>query len=375
MLAAGTVLFASSLTAMAQDNKYADREETRTYPYAFVGVQGGVQAVLNGYNFGDVITPVGAINGGAWFSPALGARVQVNGWKSKEGWKKDRGTYKFDYAAASLDVLVNLTNAFSKTDDHVFNVILLGGLGANKAWGTNYKDLVSEVAPQETYYYAHNIPENARVHNHVAFQARAGLILDFNVAEHWSVNLEGDINHIGSRGDIYNFNGAKDWQFVGLLGVTYKFGGKVKKPAPEPAPAPAPAPKPQPKPEPKPEPKPQPKPQPAPKKESMQKEIFFVIAKSTPEGAEATKVSDVAAWLKAHPTATATIKGYADKGTGNAQINERYARERANNVAKELTEKYGIEASRLSVSSYGDTVQPKANNDDNRVVVVVAAEK
>lgn len=372
MLAATALLFASSLTASAQyENKYADREETRTYPYAFIGVQGGVQAVLNGYNFGDVITPVGAVNAGAWFSPALGARLQVNGWKSKEG-AKGIGTYDFSYGAAGVDALINLTNAFSKTDDHVFNVILLGGLGANKAWEHNYMDLPNYVYQGDP---SARLELGSRIHNHVAFQTRVGLMFDINVAEHWSINLEGDCNHIGSRGYAHEFNAAKDWQFVGLLGITYKFGGKAKKPAPEPAPAPAPAPKPQPKPEPKPEPKPQPKPQPAPKKESMQKEIFFVIAKSTPEGAEATKVSDVAAWLKAHPTATATIKGYADKGTGNAQINERYARERAENVAKELTEKYGIEASRLSVSSYGDTVQPKANNDDNRVVVVVAAEK
>lgn len=382
-LAAGALMLAGMQTAIAQNENNNGKEEVRTYPYAFVGVQGGVQAVLNGYKFGDVITPVGAVNAGAWFSPALGARVQVNGWKSKEG-VKGFGTYDFTYGAAGIDAMVNLTNAFTKTDDHVFNVILLGGVGVNKAWGHNYRSLTD--AAGNNYYYNGNPVTSktelgSRVHNHVAFQTRVGLMFDFNIGRNWSVNLEGDANHIGSRGYAHEFNAARNWQFVGLLGVTYKFGGKKAKAAPAPAPAPAPEPKPEPKPQPKPEPKPQPKPetkpQPKPevKKESMRKEVFFVINKTTSAAAEAAKVEAAAQWLKSHPAATATVQGYADKGTGNATINERLAKQRAQNVARMLTEKYGIEASRLSVSSDGDTVQPFSRNDDNRVVVIVAEEK
>ena len=91
-------------------------------------------------------------------------------------------------------------------------------------------------------------------------------------------------------------------------------------------------------------------------------------------GTEADKVAQFAEWLKQHPTAKATIKGYADAGTGNPTINKRYAEQRAETVKKLLVETYGIDASRLEVSSYGDTVQPKSNNDDNRVVLGVAKE-
>lgn len=378
IFAASALLFAGVMTASAQESKYADREETRTYPYAFVGVQGGVQAVLNGSNFGDVITPVGAVNVGGWFSPALGARLQVGGWKSKEGVKKF-GTYDFSYAAAGVDAMINLTNAFSKTDDHVFNVILLGGLGANKAWGHNYASMKDGLG--NSYVYNGNPATSATelgsyVHNHVAFQTRVGLLFDINVSRNFSVSLEGDFNHIGSRGYAYGFNAAKDWQFVGLLGVTYKFGGKAKKsqPRPEEVPAsPAPASVPEAKPEPQPEVKPES--QPEQKKESLTKQVFFVIAQSTPSAAEAGKVAEAAQWLKSHPTATATVKGYADKGTGNASVNKRYAQERAVNVANMLTQKYGISSDRLTISSYGDTVQPFANNDDNRVVIIAAEEK
>lgn len=379
MSAVAALLLMGTQSVAAQNDN--DKEETRTYPYAFVGIQGGAQAVLNGYAIKDVVTPIGAVNAGAWFSPALGARVHVNGWKSKVGIK-DIGTYKFSYGAASVDAMINLTNAFSKTDDHFFNVILLGGLGANKAYGHKYETLVNG---ENIYYWTGTTPTSpvsktelaSRVHNHVAFQTRVGIMFDLNVAEHLSVNLEANFNHIGSRGYAYTFNNAKGWQGMALFGLTYKFGGKKHKPAPTPAPEPAPVveQKPEPKPEVKPEPKPEPKPVVEKKKEKTEVKIYYAIAKSQPEGAEAQKVDEIGKWMQQHPTSTATIKGYADKNTGNAEINERYARERAEGIAKTLTEKYGIDASRLSVSSYGDTVQLEKKNDDNRLVIVLAEEK
>ena len=61
--------------------------------------------------------------------------------------------------------------------------------------------------------------------------------------------------------------------------------------------------------------------------------------------------------------------GYADAGTGTADVNRRISEKRVNKVAKLLTEKYGIEASRISSSFKGDTVQPFKANDENRVVI------
>lgn len=384
MLAATAVLFGSTLTASAQyeNSKYANREETRDYPNFFIGVQGGAQAIINGYKFGDVITPIGAVQGGIWISPSFGTRLQISGWKGREGWEEGYGTYNYKYAAAGLDVMVNLTNAFSKTDKHAFNVILFGGLGANKAWGTEYRDLTynpEDGTEAQDYFTYMNYAEGAHTHNHAAFETRAGLIFDLAINNRWHVNLEGGINHIGSRGDIHQFNGAKEWQVDALFGISFHFGKKAKKSstssalasqdydnARNTASAVASAPVVKEEPAPKPAPK---------KKESVQKEIFFMISQSTPSGAEATKVSDVANWLKAHPSAKATIKGYADKGTGTAEVNQRVSRERAEKVAKQLTDDYGIDASRLTVTAYGDTVQPYADNDSNRVVIVVGQEQ
>lgn len=367
-------LLASALVlggvAQASAQRPAD-EVAHTYPYAFVGVQGGGQAVLNGYKITDVITPTGAIQGGVWFSPYFGTRLQVGGIWGKEG-VKNIGEYKFNYVAGGVDLLVNLSPLFTGTDRNFLDVVLLGGLGANKAWGTKYNEL-----PNYTKGNSH--PEaflDSHVHNHIAAQQRLGLQLGFNLSPSWTITLEGQANHVGRRSYAHEFNGAADWNVAALAGITYKFGAvKAEKPVVE-VPAPVvPAPAPEPKPTPVPQPTPKPAPAPAPKKlESKKVEIFYLLAKSEAQDNEVQKIAEVAQWLKSHPTAVATIKGYADKGTGNAELNARYARERAEKVAKILQEQ-GIAASRLAVSSYGDTIQPFVENDLNRCVIVVAEEK
>ena len=81
-------------------------------------------------------------------------------------------------------------------------------------------------------------------------------------------------------------------------------------------------------------------------------------------------LNKIADWCKKYPAKKITVSGYADKGTGNPKINAKYAQQRAEKVAKSLQEK-GVAADRMTVNSYGDTVQPFAENDRNRCVIVV----
>jgi outer membrane protein OmpA-like peptidoglycan-associated protein len=83
-------------------------------------------------------------------------------------------------------------------------------------------------------------------------------------------------------------------------------------------------------------------------------------------------IKTIADYLKQYPEAKASVMGYADKGTGNAKINEQLAEKRANVVAEQLKTKYGISADRLTVGSKGDTEQPFSTNDWNRVVIMIA---
>lgn len=80
----------------------------------------------------------------------------------------------------------------------------------------------------------------------------------------------------------------------------------------------------------------------------------------------------IADYMTQYPDSKATVTGYADNGTGNSTINKRLARQRAESVAKLLTEKYGIVSERITVSSMKDNEQPFQTNDWNRVVIIIA---
>ena len=137
-----------------------------------------------------------------------------------------------------------------------------------------------------------------------------------------------------------------------------------------PAPVAQPAAQPQPKPEVKPQPKPVEQ-----KPESEGLTVRFALAKAEVTEEEEAKIAAFAQWLKNHPKAKAEITGYADAGTGNTGINSNLSRQRVQAVAKILTQKHGISASRIKTAYKGDTVQPFAANDDNRVVIGTAVEK
>ena len=141
----------------------------------------------------------------------------------------------------------------------------------------------------------------------------------------------------------------------------------MAKPAPEPEPEPIPVIE-----EPAPEPAPvvvEKKPEPVVVKEEPLKETFFYLIRESDPDPE-TILNKIADWCKKYPAKKITVSGYADKGTGNPKINAKYAQQRAEKVAKSLQEK-GVASDRMTVNSYGDTVQPFAENDRNRCVIVV----
>ena len=125
-------------------------------------------------------------------------------------------------------------------------------------------------------------------------------------------------------------------------------------------------------PAPKPVVKPQPEKKPEPKvvvPAETQLEVFFDINQT-----KKTKLNDFAKWMKEHPSAKATVVGYADAGTGTSSINRRLSQQRVENVKQMLVKEYGIDAARLDTDYKGDTVQPFRNNDNNRVVIAKAKE-
>jgi outer membrane protein OmpA-like peptidoglycan-associated protein len=93
--------------------------------------------------------------------------------------------------------------------------------------------------------------------------------------------------------------------------------------------------------------------------------IGFVINK-----AELTSQSDAYLYsiAQAYKDSELIVKGYADVKTGNPEYNMELSKKRAEAVKAKLIE-YG--ATNVSIEAYGDTVQPFADNDMNRVAIVV----
>lgn len=193
-----------------------------------------------------------------------------------------------------------------------------------------------------------------------------GTVSDFRVSDAVSIMVEGNANILNDR---YNSKKADnpDWYFNALAGLRINLGKGYTKKAPEPEPEPAP------------EPvkeevvaqEPAPAPAPVQKVEPIRRDVFFRINRYLVTTQEQSKVEDIVNYLNEHPDAKVTVTGYADAGTGNNVINDRIAKRRADAVTKMLMDK-GVAADRITTDSKGARVQPFAENDKNRVSIMIA---
>lgn len=369
-------LVACGGTAFAQTE--SEQLGYEPYPYNFVQLQGGISTVLRDNMY---LTPTASVGFGRFFSPAIGARLHVNGWQSKGGFditfpESKELTYKYRYLTTDLDLLFNINNLFKGNDRHVLDVILVGGVGLGYAWHNSELNglLQNSSVLQETDMFANAWGvEGAKNDHHLwTHNLRVGLLFDFNVSKHLSVGVEADLN---SLDDDFNsrYSNNDDWMLTAQLSLTYKFGFKAVKPKPIPVPVQV---VPEPEPTPVVEPEPEPEPQPVEvEKAKREIEVHFALNSSTLSSEESANVEKLANWLKLYPQTKVSITGYADKGTGTAAINRRLSEERVKAVSNELVQKYGIDASRIQTNYKGDTEQPFADNDSNRVVVGQAIEE
>jgi OOP family OmpA-OmpF porin len=74
-----------------------------------------------------------------------------------------------------------------------------------------------------------------------------------------------------------------------------------------------------------------------------------------------TEIVGLASFMDEYPTVTAVIGGHTDS-IGSAEYNQSLSQRRVNEVARLLSDDYGIDASRLSAIGYGET-QPVVAND------------
>ena len=359
-------------------------------PYWYVQLQGGAQYTLGEINFKDLISPNVQVSLGRQFTPVFGARLSVNAWESRAGIDEGIGTkWKWKYVAPGIDATFNLSNLFCGFNpNRIFNFSVFGGLGANIGWDNKKNEILASAA--NIYQYQQQLygtpTENVAYvwdGTKVRLFGRAGIAADFRLSDAVSVGLELNANTLS---DHYNSKraGNWDWYFNALAGVKIDLGSRystrtieapkvperviekviervIEKPVPQVVEAPKAA-----------------EAQEAQETvSSFRREIFYSKpgVHQIPKD-EMKKVKEVADYMKAHPTSTVTITGYADRGTGTPKINDAISQRRARAVRSALIMNYKIDAKRIKVVAKGDTEQPFASDtakdiNSNRVAIAV----
>jgi outer membrane protein OmpA-like peptidoglycan-associated protein len=343
-------------TLMAQDSK----KQGKIKSYNYVEAQGGLDWTTTNANITKLLMPQGALSFGHYFTPVVGARLHVSGLQAKSRFESAYYNldYKWNYLTTDADLLVNISNLFSKNYARPLNLIFVGGLGLNYAWDND--ELMNMRAPAEVVPLAWD--DNRLCHN-----LRAGLRLETNVTKPLGVSLEVAANSLDDRFNSKT-NDQDDWMVSALVGISYRFGYTREKPrkvvrqveeevwedVPDTIVVK------------------EKRPIVKEEQKKIEEVIFFEICQSDANAAQGTEkaIKDVADLMKTSADATFTLTGYADKGTGNPTINKMYAQKRADNVTQKLINEHGLDASRLKSDSKGDTVQPFEENDKNRCVII-----
>ena len=252
--------------------------------------------------------------------------------------------------------MVNLVTLLGKKNWYPVNVYLIGGIGFNYAWDNDEafarKDKL--ILANDDSKYSDN--------------GRIGAQVDCNISKHFSINLELTANTLKDRFNS-KWHNKGDWQLVGQLGVTYKFAAKKSKKEPKVTKAM--------------------EQEPAEVWETRQDTIWYDDVVETPKDVNGSttwtvfydvnktdfsaeeQLANIGAFLKDWKDCKVEVKSYADAKTGNPQINLDLSKERMEKAVKALTDA-GVPASSITSNYYGDTIQPFAENDKNRVTIIIA---
>lgn len=328
-------------------------KDYKSYPHMFFGLHGGGQTTFTNYKTSKLITPMYGVSFGGYFTPVVGTRLHVSGYQNKGGVKSINETYDYKYVTSDLDLMLNLTNLFTRRTDNIFNVVLFGGIGLNYSWDND--DMLALNSAGKTNY------SQAWDKDLLSHNARVGMLFDLNLAKHFGLNFEVAANSLSDR---YNSktSARDDWQLTASVGLIFKFGYKDKKREPAPV-----------------EEKEVWATRPdtvwyddvtykeVPVQEKFESEIYYEINKvEQPQD----KIDEIVNFIKNHKNCKVIVTSYADKGTGNPTINMTFSQERTDNLVNALV-KAGVDKSIITADYKGDTVQPYSENDKNRVSITV----
>lgn len=353
-----TVLAISGTVMFAQEQRIKEPEKITFKPHWFIQTQVGVAHTVGEAKFTDLISPAAALNVGYKFAPAFGARVGISGWQAKGGWVNPQQTYQYKYLQGNVDIMADLSTLFCGFNPkRVFNGYIFAGAGLNRGFDNDEANALDTRTYELEYLWQEG---------KFLVAGRFGLGCNLRLNDRLSINIEANANALSDK-----FNSKKagncDWQLNALVGLSIKLGKSYTKTAPvyyEAEQAVVEQPKPAPVVE-----------QPQPKKEvviePMKQNIFFALNSAKIQDDQKTKITSLVEYLEKHPAAKVSVTGYADVNTGNSKINSKLSEKRAANVAEALKAK-GIAANRIKIDFKGDTVQPYATPEENRVSICIA---
>ncbi|MBE6214315.1 MAG: OmpA family protein [Rikenellaceae bacterium] len=390
-------LFAQGTEGDVKYRQQSKTDETVEFrPHWDLQLQGGAAYTLSeSSSLVDYLSPAAYLSTTYKFHPAMGVRFGVGGWQAKGVVVIPEKDYKFNFVQAHADYKLDLNSLFGGFNHRrVCSVYAFVGIGYNYAF--NNDDAVAIAAAAKDYSAE---LEYLWKDSRSSLVGRAGLGLDFRVGDYVSLNLEGNANMLS---DHFNSKHAShcDWQFNLLAGVSVRFGKNhqpsqayadrvaaeeaarlaaerlaAEKAAAEKAEAErlaaeaaaaaerdanAKAAK-----------------ELADLKRTIERNaniaahsnnVYFTIGSAKVREVEAAKVKALVKFLNENPDYRVAVVGYADKFTGNADINMVLSEKRAAAVRKQLIEA-GIAESRIDSEYKGETGHFGENPDDNRVVI------
>ena len=373
-----TALFAFSMSAQEVQNVSNGTVylKDKASDHWYIGLGGGTNLYLTkaendaDASFGDRLGWMGQLEVGRWNSPVWGTRLVIDGGHIKHVANVPFGPEQ-NWLGGHLDIMWSMTNA-------------LGGYNADRVWN---------LAPYLGIGYMYGLDEDWKKPNPngetLKFQNQSltynvGLINNFQISRSVALFLE-----LGWRVMQESFDGSPtsgdydyDSMLTGTAGIKFGLGKQDFTPAelmdynlindlnsqinrlraeneelrkrpescpdcPEVAPA-------------------------VTESVYVPNVVFFRIDSYKIDKGQQVSVYNTAEYLKANPNATVKIVAYADRQTGTPAYNLALSEKRAKAVADALTSEYGIDSSRISVDWKGDTEQPYAENDWNRVAIFFA---
>ena len=370
------VLLTFSGVASAQQQSKSD-ETLEFRPHWGLKLQGGASYTIGEADFGRLISPAAQLSATYNFHHAMGVRFGLSGWQGKGSVVVTDEIYRFNFLQLNADYVLDLANLFGGfKHDRIWTPYVFVGIGG--AYGFDNKE-AAQYLPEHSTVLAHYWDKT------FFYVARVGAGMDFWLTEKFALGLEANTN---AYRDKFNSKDAPiginpDFQLNAYLGMKFRFGGNTapskayaaKVEAEEAARAAAEA---------------------AAKAEAERlaaekaaaekaaaeaaaaeraricaensTEVFFTIGSSTIRKSQEPTILKLVEFLNANPDFSVSLVGYADKATGNPAVNMNVSKRRVEAVMKKMVE-LGAPADRIETDYKGDTVQPFAENDKNRVIV------